>query len=130
MTIEDVIKKDIETNNSNISIEDAISIYNNYVNNGALVYRVGNTLFIITDTIDSYIYFHTINADTFKDFVHNANIFFRSIDYNKYSRAITYFSNRKLKCFFYKPYTYVEEIKEGMFKYSGIIDLKELNGMG
>lgn len=131
MSIEDIIKVDMTTNNSTASLQDAYSIYNKYALAGR-VYKVNNTIFLIVKLSKGTLYFHTINADTFKKFVNNCSTFFKYIDSNKYSRAVTYFNNRKLKCFFYKPYTKVNILDETIngFKYEGIINLKDFHGMG
>lgn len=131
MNVEEIIRYDVENNNPESTLEEAYAIYNTYADVGR-AYKVNNTIFLIKKIDTDVIYFHTINADGFKQFISNFNIFFSSIDSNVYSKAVTYFNNRKLKCFFYKPYTTVNEVTDTSlgFKYEGVINIKEFHGMG
>lgn len=132
MTIEDILFMDnINNNNSKHTAEDIIKSFNSYVVNGH-VYRVNNTIILVKRVSEGVMYFHTANADKFVIFVSNMDKFFSAVDSTKIHTAVTYFNNRKLKSFFYKPFARVNEINlcNSLFKYEGVINIKMFHGLG
>jgi hypothetical protein len=79
MSVTDIIEKDIETNNHGITLEQGVAIFKKYMDEGAPIIRVRNTLFIIDNDVNKVVYYHTVNADPIKSFLTNCLTFFSLI---------------------------------------------------
>lgn len=99
MTIEEIVKKDLETNfaGTDITIEKAAEMLELYIDDGAAFKRVGNTLFVVFDYEGDSVKYHTINADPLKTYLGNCLVFFAYLYKLGKKEAITYFSDDKTK---------------------------------
>jgi hypothetical protein len=95
VNIGELVAKDIKRNNKSITVEDAKKSLALHRKNGAKFYRFGNTIFIVFRVTDSAVFYHTINADSIKEFLQNLRDFFHAIKDKEY--AITYFTDERLK---------------------------------
>lgn len=99
MTIEQIIKKDLETNyaGTDFTLEKAAEILDLYIENGAAFKRVGNTLFLVFDYEGDTVKYHTINADPLKTYLGNCLVFFAYLYKQGKKEAVTYFNGEKTK---------------------------------
>jgi hypothetical protein len=96
LSIEEIIKQDIEKNNSDITFEEGMAIFNKFVGNNLQIFRVNNTLFLIEKDAGDTIYYHSINADSLKPFLKNCLRFFNVMAKAGKEVAITYFDGERL----------------------------------
>jgi hypothetical protein len=96
MSVTDIIEKDIETNNHGITLEQGVAIFKKYMDEGAPIIRVRNTLFIIDNDVNKVVYYHTVNADPIKSFLTNCLTFFSLIKKQDKKVAISYFDSPKM----------------------------------
>jgi len=96
LSVEEIIRRDVEKNNSDITFEEGMAIFNKFVGNRLQILRVNNTLFLIEKDAGGVIYYHSINADSLKPFLKNCSTFFSVMAKAGKEVAITYFDNKKL----------------------------------
>jgi hypothetical protein len=96
LSIEEIIRRDVEKNNSDITFEEGMAIFNKFVGNKLKIFRVNNTLFLIMKDVGDTIYYHSINADSLKPFLKNCLKFFSVMSKAGKKTAITYFDSEKL----------------------------------
>jgi DNA-binding cell septation regulator SpoVG len=95
MNVVDIIRKDVETNNPEITSEEGINIYKNFVKKGLRIIRIRNTLFVIMSNDNGVVFYHTINADNLKNYLENAVNFYSLMKKEGNMASITYFSSDK-----------------------------------
>lgn len=96
MTVTDIIEKDIEKNNTGITLKQGLYLFKKYIDAGAQIIRVRNTLFIIDKNLGEIVYYHTVNAESLKAFSTNCHVFFSLMKKQNVKVAICYFSGSAL----------------------------------
>jgi hypothetical protein len=95
MSIEEIVRKDIASNQPGISVGQGFGALKQFKDNGAQFFRFGNTLFIVTNESTDSVIYHSINADPPKTYVYNEVHFFAKLHLDGKKEAVTYFSNPK-----------------------------------
>ena len=95
MTVEEIVKKDVEINGKRlgITLEQGYGAIKQFKDQGATFRRVGNTLFAIVNDDNGVVTYHTINGDPLKSFLYNCLAFFAYLSEQGYKQAVTYFSD-------------------------------------
>lgn len=94
MDIKEIIEADIAKNHEGVNAEQAMKIFNSYLNDGYEAKKINDTVFIYKANKDTVNY-HSINAAPMKDYVANVMEFFETI--KEYDVAVTPLTNPKLK---------------------------------
>ena len=129
MQLEELIKLDHQKNNSSFTEQDVANSFLSFVNSGAKIFRIRNTIFIVYKSLGAVVYYHTINADKTKDFLKSLQEFFALLANAGYAKAVTFFNNPKLRIFYKSP-DYVADSTDKEWTYMGVSELRSRNGLG
>jgi hypothetical protein len=129
LPLDELIKLDHQKNNNMFSGKDVADSYLRFVESGANIQRIRNTVFIVYKEQGSVVFYHTINADPAKRFLRNLKEFFAWLAEFGYAKAVTFFNNPKLQVFYKHP-DYVTDSIEPEWTYMGVSDLRSHYGLG
>lgn len=101
MTASEILEHDIKFNHArSLSIDQAIDIIQSLIDEGAIITRNGNTLFISQKLNDGVVEFHAINADRAPQFTNNIENYLRSIRKAGAKEVFATYSNPKVNSIF------------------------------
>lgn len=97
MTASEILEHDIKFNHAGaFSVNQATDIIQSLIDEGAILTRNGNTLFISQKLNDGVVEFHTINADRAPQLIDNTANYLRSIRKAGAKEVFTTYSNPKV----------------------------------
>jgi len=94
MTIDEIIEADVLKNHEGVTVEEAKSKFNEYVDKGFEVKKIGDTVFLYKAG-KTKVYYHSVNAAPMKQYVDNLEKFFKGL--KGYTVAGTKLTNPKLE---------------------------------
>lgn len=94
--IEKIVERDLRVNYKGMKLEDGLKQLYNLQKAGFPIVRFLNTLFVVEDTTDGVVTFHTLSGDTKRFFLIACFMFYWHLKNRGFSMAQTEFQNKKV----------------------------------